>query len=297
MRPFSVSDCRGWQEAEEEPAGMRAKRWILDGSGTRWLRKSHRPLRPTEPVIESLALALADALNMPAAEGHACDWDDKGAPARGSLIRFFLEPREELHHGFELIQGRQDTRYEAADKKAKNFGQTLDRARAVLSQFDDTPPRALMDPFVRMLVFDAWIGNGDRHAMNWGVVRHPDRATKLAPMYDPAGCLGVELLDAQMHARLDAEAKLLKYAQNCRTGFGDGTRILPMTELVAVLRRWPEWTPVADPLIRACAALIEQNRVEDWLGVVPNDWLSPKRKLFVSRLLKVRLDLLEGRTT
>jgi hypothetical protein len=43
-----------------------------------------------------------------------------------------------------------------------------------------------------MLLFDAWIGNGDRHSANWGVARKLE-SERLAPLFDPASCLGVEL--------------------------------------------------------------------------------------------------------
>lgn len=60
--------------------------------------------------------------------------------------------------------------------------------------------------FARMVAFDAWIGNGDRHQDNWSVLLPEDESRcRLAPMYDPAACLGTELQDG--HLQLDPQPR------------------------------------------------------------------------------------------
>ncbi len=68
-----------------------------------------------------------------------------------------------------------------------------------------TPPQSIesaVDTFVGYLLLDAWIGNGDRHHENWGLVSAIDRTIHLAPTYDHASSLGRELSDAKRQERL-----------------------------------------------------------------------------------------------
>ncbi len=55
---FDPIDVSNWGEAAAEPGGLRAKVWLFDENRLRWLRKSHRKDRPSEAVIETLALRL-----------------------------------------------------------------------------------------------------------------------------------------------------------------------------------------------------------------------------------------------
>lgn len=70
-----------------------------------------------------------------------------------------------------------------------------------------------------LLLLDAWIGNGDRHHENWGIIRKKTTSTSeetehLAPTYDHASCLGRDLNDSQRLQR-SVEA----YANKCFSAF------------------------------------------------------------------------------
>lgn len=79
--------------------------------------------------------------------------------------------------------------------------------------------RTAVDVFLGYLLLDAWIGNGDRHHENWGVIRKkmiPDATETiyLAPTYDHASSLGRELSDESRQKR-SVEA----YANKCFSAF------------------------------------------------------------------------------
>lgn len=84
------------------------------------------------------------------------------------------------------------------------------------------PPFGLekaVDVFVGYLLLDAWIGNGDRHHENWGIVRKKTASTLeeteyLAPTYDHASSLGRDLSDEQRRNR-SVEA----YTNKCFSAF------------------------------------------------------------------------------
>ena len=58
---------------------------------------------------------------------------------------------------------------------------------AILSRYPSCAYE-LLDDFVRMILFDAIVGNNDRHFFNWGVVEHPEgkQRPRFSPIYDTA---------------------------------------------------------------------------------------------------------------
>jgi hypothetical protein len=58
------------------------------------------------------------------------------------------------------------------------------------------------DLFTGYLMFDAWIGNTDRHHENWAVLRMADGRFVLSPSYDHASSLGHNIRDAERQERL-----------------------------------------------------------------------------------------------
>ena len=158
----------------------------------------------------------------------------------------------------------------------------------------------LIAPFLRMLVFDAWIGNGDRHSANWAILVRGSlhgSACRLAPMYDTAGCLLADLTDETVERRFGSgmeDAALQRYVDKCRSGFGDGVAEpgIHHRDLLERLRKWPEWKEIAAPQIEFFFENVPV--VTDLLGEIPPDWLNERRKHLIRRLLETRVMMLRG---
>ena len=138
-----------------------------------------------------------------------------------------------------------------------------------------------------MLAFDAWVGNGDRHPGNWGVLMQSSGIIRLAPMYDPAACLGAELTDGKdLLAPARRTVELLgRYAARCGSGFGDGRRLIRMSQVIEGLRSWPAWEAHAASWIDA----FSQSNPAALFARVPDEWLPPARRSLALDLLDVRL--------
>jgi HipA-like C-terminal domain len=107
---------------------------------------------------------------------------------------------------------------------------------------------AAADFFVGYLLFDALVGNTDRHHENWGIVIIPnaDPAAPaefhLAPSFDHASSLGRNESDASRIRRLttsDKRDSVEAYAMRSRTAFfghANATKTLTQGELVRELR-------------------------------------------------------------
>lgn len=222
-----TADASSWPVVGEENRGLREKRWVRSPDGSVWLRKRHRKSRPFEPAIEVFALELARACGIDSARALLASWPgDDATPARGVCVVNFLESGEELIGGARVLR-RADPSYDPERREAHS----LDRVVGALRENERAADCDLVEPFARVLLFDAWIGNGDRHPGNWSLIRR-DGSLRLSPMYDPAGCLGAELLDGNALLTAPDDARLARYVARCPSGFGDGARLIGLAQVV-----------------------------------------------------------------
>lgn len=291
MRQWEELDVSTWPIVMVDTRGLRNKSWIRDPSGTHWLRKEPKESRPFEVALEALMLRLSDEVGVPAAVGSVCTWNEGGAERRGLAVRLFLDrDREQLTLG-SVCMRREDAAY---DPEAK-WDHSLSRVRSVLQSAAGTDP-TLMAPFAHMIAFDAWIGNADRHQENWGIIEPTGTGQpRLAPMYDPASCLGAELQDSHRLLKTGASLeKLEQYIVRCPSGFGDGTKPIRLEQVVGAISAWPEWRDNVRAWLAAFAKGMDT--FEGFLPTVPSAWLSQHRKQLALRLLSQRLRWLEGVT-
>jgi hypothetical protein len=294
---WRAPDVTGWRIDYPEPRGLRAKDWVVDEAGQRWLRKSHRDSRPFEPAIEALTLELGRRCGLDVSVGTACVWQAAdGRMIPGFASKLFHDTDEESTTGGELVGANLDVPFDTtSEREAARPSVTPAVVRQVIESHGARFDVDLVTPFTKMLAFDAWIGNGDRHSGNWAIIHGP-RGSRLAPMYDTAACLGAELLDRALAKRLDARdrgAAITDYANRCKSGFGDGDKLpgVYQRDLIHVVSAWPEWQVVAPPLVSFISNNLQM--VNEVLSDVPDAWLPPRRKEFARALLEARVILLE----
>jgi len=160
-------------------------------------------------------LNLARAVGLDSPDSRVCTWRER-PPAvgerRGILVRIFTEPGEELSLGSVEPSAAEPGGY---DPERRGL-HTLLRVRSALEILQVFAKRPMVEPFAKMLACDAWIGNSDRHQENWGVLRAAGAPVRLAPVFDPAACLGVEL--DPLHQCLQPGSDLSQYIVRCPSG-------------------------------------------------------------------------------
>lgn len=286
----TVIDVSGWQVVGPEPRGKRAKTWLRDPSRRLWLRKEAltSPPRPTEPVVESTVLRLARAAGIDAPESYLCVWKDGAETRRGIIVRSFIQEKSvrDFADGAAVLKGV-IADYDPEEKA----GHTIGRIKKALGNFERrySTPRALRTEFQKLILFDAWVGNGDRHPGNWGILRAPNQF-RLAPIYDVAACLGVELPDdAPLLDPLRRTDELLaRYARACPSGFGDGQRLIGQADVLKEIRRWDGWKENAERFLPIFADLWD-GPLWRYLRTVPRNWLDERRRIMILELLAHRL--------
>ncbi|GAB3416304.1 HipA domain-containing protein [Niabella aquatica] len=130
------------------------------------------------------------------------------------LSKFFLKDGEELIHGAEICGehlGDKDLANEIAnDRKSSRELFTFEFIKeSIRNVFPKTFDNLLVG-LVKMIIFDAIVGNNDRHFYNWGVIRTQIKSQKLptfAPLYDSARGLFWNCTEAQVNGHLEHYSK------------------------------------------------------------------------------------------
>jgi hypothetical protein len=174
---------------------------------------------PNESITEHLLTRLGQRIGIRIADSRLM-W------VRGQLrflSRYFLRPGESLVHGAEIFAGHLADRDFVEEVERQNQARNVFTFQvveeAVGSRFPDQASEILQD-FVRLLVFDALIGNNDRHYFNWGVVTdiRGTRPPRFSPVYDTARALFWNSTEAALEgivAQKRIEPYIEKYVTQC----------------------------------------------------------------------------------
>ncbi len=291
---WAATDASAWTVVGEEKRGLREKLWVQSPDGSLWLRKTPRHGRPYEPAIELIGLEAGRLAGLDSARAVLATWrDDEGRDVRGICVLRFLSDGDHLVAGNELMRGA-DRGYDAERRQ----DHTLSRARGALRWLEDREGIDLVRPFMDLLFFDAWIGNGDRHPGNWSIMRTVDRGTVFAPMYDPASSLGAVLTDdklllrppgqAASHGeRRDYELAFHRFVQKCPSGFGDSRGLIGMVQLVREAAGTREWQERGGKHLAVIASILPG--IQGFVDQLQETWMPRPRKLLAKRLLEQRL--------
>ena len=153
-----------------------------------FIAKTGHKWYPIESVTEYLLNRLGETLGIRMAESKLV--------YAGSQIRFlskyFLSSDQSLVHGAQIYAGYfgDDQEFVEEIERAKLAKEllTIQITQKALMKFFPMYAAEILEELVKMLLFDAWVGNNDRHFYNWGVVTDIKGRHKpyFSPVYDTA---------------------------------------------------------------------------------------------------------------
>ncbi len=266
--------------------GSKAKFWYRrPRSRTKWLFKYPHP-RTGEHWAEKVAAEVAGQFGIARADVELAVCEEE----RGSVARSFVAADEELFHGNQVLSGQLDL-YDANQRFAQKQ-HTLKNVFDALSRVFEAPDageeaKALMAQY---LVFDALIGNTDRHHENWGILTktHEDGKFRcLAPSFDHASSLGRELTD-ERRVRLLNEQRIGNYSEKARGGiFWTETDRHAVSPLELVRKGFAEYPDIFRDAILKSAEL-DSRSLRPHIDRVPNDWMNSIAKTFAQETYVVQ---------
>lgn len=243
---YDVVDLNCWTRGESEPSGDETKRWFRAPDTSpyvgHWLFKPRtiktltlsrgrlaRGERPDrlicgEDWAEKIAYELALLVGVPAVRTELATVVplDGDTPVSGSMSLDMRRKNWEWAPGAALLAERDDE-FDSRSCRGHTIPAIKDALEGmrgpVGGDFAEWPA---FDVFAGYLVFDAWIGNTDRHAHNWGVLQ--DSATGaecLGPSFDHGTALASGSSD-DYRAGLVGKGAVVDWCERGRTKRFDG---------------------------------------------------------------------------
>ena len=312
---MALLDVTSWQTGNQKwvPIGKRIKNVVLHPDNfDMYYFKEPKEKYPWEFWMEIIASAVGKDLGFNTLEYTPAVMDNIGGCLSKSMTQ---KATEELIHGqqylirilpeFELKKG-------------------TDHTFQLIEEFFKSDDRVvhLMDQFIEMLIFDAIVGNRDRHQQNWAIIREIkvmkerisfsqflkrkeapkffDIVANFSPLFDNGNCLAYNIVEDDISNLLESEDKLDKYLFGAKAvshvrWFGG---LLPHIELLIQIEK--NYPAVVKNVIKSVAEKYNAGRIADIVNTIDNDIifanpiynLSEMRKKLVIKLLQIRIEKL-----
>ncbi|WP_159085665.1 HipA domain-containing protein [Burkholderia sp. MSMB0856] len=221
---------------------------------------------------------------------------NSGTGHSAALIEWFYDDNERFVHAGDFLQARNPD-FDREQGRQHNFVDAVALIRALAI------PRFLQGDWRQwladMALFDAVIGNTDRHQDNWGFVFTNPEADRLictlAPLFDNGTSLGHERFVERIAGWRDSdyERYISRGTHHMGKTLADGFSSAKHAELVAyILEQWPTARAILAQRLNLLDGAVEG--ILDELMELDGDLpLSPARARFVGRLLTRRISLLQ----
>lgn len=204
-----ITDWRGEEESRIFPVGTREKKLIYCPARTPYafLEKRHRYLFklsvkkcPEQFWIEIFAYRLGARMGIQVPPAFVAY--DRAADQCGALMRWFLEEAilpntsdikvEKSEYGGDLLQGY-IINFDQKKGLQHNFETISKIFEEKYSNID------WKQWWARTFVFDALMGDTDRHQNNWGIIYGFNDETRLTPVFDNGTSMGYEIKADRFH--------------------------------------------------------------------------------------------------
>lgn len=238
FRPYpqalsQIVDVRHLMVDDTFPRGSRPKRWYLVTAssqypflkgGHRYMFKEANPRSPTQFWAEVIASEIGRQCGIVVPPTFVSVDGERGVP--GAFIEYFLhlpggDPTERFTHAVDHLQSLQPD-FDTTRGTTHNLATNLLLVTSLEKLFNLAGG---LDFFARTLVFDALVGNTDRHQENWGFIWSDytvKQRLRMAPVFDNGTSLGYEILEQKLSSyegdRLDAYIRRGTHHMRLRLG-------------------------------------------------------------------------------
>lgn len=203
---------------------------------------------------------------------------------RGCLLRHFVQQNHAImaEEGGALLQNLNE--YERLQKSEQSGEDLLINGFSFIEEFRYWD--IIKEDFIDMLVFDALIGNQDRHPFNWSMLFYDNNHVEFSPIYDNGASLGFRFDDESLLLLLQDQNKKDKYVRKAKVkaGLFEKKQVNASTVINFLKRTYPlEFTKSINKLNQFNEELFQKKVDEiEYLSIVQKDWLKeiiPYRKM------------------
>lgn len=145
------------------------------------------------------------------------------------LSKYFLNvEKETLTHGAEIFAGYLEDQAFVESIEEANLSRnlfTLQFVEKAVSKAFPHEKNRIMSDLIKLLLFDAMVGNNDRHYFNWAVIQpfYKQKQARFSPVYDTARGLFWNYSDEQLAMRIrqkDVARFVKKYSDGSKPKLG-----------------------------------------------------------------------------
>jgi hypothetical protein len=201
-----------------EPHNVKKRNW------TPYVAKFGHKWYPNESITEHLIVRIGQVLGLKMADSKLVIINSQVR----FLSRYFLNSDEELAHGADIYEDYLSDKSFVEEIETKQLAREFFTFQfienAIKSKFG-ADSEVILNDFIKMLFFDAIVGNNDRHYYNWAVIEAKEQKPFFSPIFDTARGLFWNDSDDKIVERTANKAQLgvylNKYIKNSmpKTGF------------------------------------------------------------------------------
>lgn len=280
-----TTDGTRFKEITNRPTkGARVKRLLDDTYSQRLVflkycavDKNNKRRKSTELASEKIACEIAKVI------GYKCADIELAKDQDGELCVLnysFLKPDESLIEFASEASISQNGR----DRKEKY---TIQGIKRIL----DTVDEKLYSEFIGLQVFDALIGESDRHEENWGYIRTSKSSNIIfAPFYDNGDSLMHNINENRVEEYINDEAGFLRYIHKSKTKILDnnGHKIKHFQLIDHLISENPVF--LRDELQKT--KRLTDDIIKDIIYGIPDEYLPQNHKDILQRYISIRRDIL-----
>lgn len=275
----TLIDVSGWEkDMKRQASGTRAKFWLVNpdpNDNTLFLFKIPRE-NTGEFWAEFIASKLGRYIGVNTMDAEIASYNN----TIGTIARNFVGSNEELNEGGDLFfRLTQDF-----DRYRLEYYDFLNIIK-VLSEYD------LEKDFISIPIFDAFIGNQDRHCDNWGII-NSNNGYKLSPIYDNGASMGFNLSQEHVEKLLRDERMFKGYCNRGRSLIGLPEKRKPKyIDLLSIMKRN---FPIEGKKEMEKINKVNQPLINKILNEIPSELMKDIYKEWVLKLLLYKREWLNN---
>lgn len=267
---------------------------------SKYIAKVGHKWYPLESVNEHLLNRIGEVLGLKMAKSHIRLF--------GNQLRFlslyFRKKDEELVHGaniYSAFLNEEDTQFVQEIEDAalsREFFTFQFTVKAIKTVFQNDDYQSILMSLVNMLMFDAIVGNNDRHFYNWGVLRdiRGGRKPYFSPIYDSARGLFWNYSEEKIESIVQKgtiidEIQFDRYIRKSlpKIGWQDEKKINHFKLIEKIYSTYPEYR-------KSCRKLSNNVHLQNVLQMLNKEFCnfySEKRLILIEECLKRRFSSLQ----
>ncbi len=257
--------------------GTRRKRVAWDRKENKIAIFKYEEYNCTESCSEKMSYEIAKVLDYPCAKIELAE-DENGVI--GILNYLFIDTKEAEHTDIIAYINKNHT-------DRKQF-YTINNIKKCLDQLDNN----LFAQFLKILVFDALIGETDRHEENWGIIIKNEHYY-ISPLYDNGCNLLREFKNEKLAEKYYSGKKNFNlYIERSKSLIYNETTGRRYTHFQLIKELYKEYPDIIRKEIVNIDNLTDA-KIEKIVNSIPNQMMLDKQKEYIIKFIKIRKERLK----